>query len=295
MNLRFKPVASPYCFLEAPRSDGRVLWFTDLLLGGLHRLSPDGEIQVFLKDSKHIGGVVINEDGAIICGGSAGLSWVYPETGETGILLNSLNGQPLPGVNDMYPDGQGGLYFGTLSHAGEYGRPPSLTALYRMTAHGEVTLLRDELKFSNGIGLSPDGRRLYHNESLLGTFVYDVRADGGIENRAVFSSKEDCDGLVVDAGGGVWIAYFATGELIRYRRDGTLDCHVPVPHKVVTSACFGGADNRDLYVTTAGNTGLDALMKGINPPREAAVFHARVDIPGLVVPRTRFHPGKHGA
>jgi len=288
MNLQFKSVASPYCFLEAPRSDGGVLWFADLLLGGLYRLSPGGEIQVFLKDSKHIGGVVINEDGAIICGGSSGLSWIYPETGKSGTLLNSVNGQPLPGANDMCPDGKGGLYFGTLSHAGEYGKPPSLTALYRITADGQVALLRDGLKFSNGIGLSPDGRRLYHNESLLGTFVYDVLPDGSIENRAVFSSKEDCDGLTVDSEGAVWIAYFATGELIRYRPDGSIDRHVPVPHKAVTSACFGGADNRDLYVTTAGNEGIDALLKGINPPREASVFHARVEVAGLPVPRTRF-------
>jgi sugar lactone lactonase YvrE len=293
MNLQFKAVASPYCFLEAPRSDGEVLWFTDLLLGGLYRLSRGGNIETFLKDTKHIGGVVINEDGAIICGGSAGLTWIYPETGKSGVLLNSVNGEPLPGANDMYPDGNGGLYFGTLSHAGEYGKPPSLTALYRISADGEVKLLRDGVKFSNGIGLSPDGRRLYYNESLLGTFVYDVKADGSIDNRAVFSSKEDCDGLTIDAEGGVWIAYFATGELIRYRPDGSLDRRVPVPHKVVTSACFGGADGRDLYVTTAGNEGIDALMKGVNPPREASVFHARVDIPGLKVPRTRFRLGKH--
>jgi sugar lactone lactonase YvrE len=295
MNLPFKVVASPYCFLEAPRSDGNVLWFTDLLLGGLYRLSSDGAIEVFLKDSKHIGGVVINDDGAIICGGSAGLTWIYPDTAQTGVLLNSVNGQPLPGANDMYPDGKGGLYFGTLSHAGEYGKPPSLTALYRITAEGEVRLLRDALKFSNGIGVSPDGRRLYHNESLLGTFVYEVQADGNIGNRALFSTKEDCDGLTVDAEGGVWIAYFATGELIRHRPDGSVDRRVPVPHKVVTSACFGGADNRDLYVTTAGNKGIDALMKGVNPPREASVFHARVDIPGLAVPRTRFRIEKQRA
>lgn len=28
--MELKSVASPYCFLEAPRCDGEVLWFTDL-------------------------------------------------------------------------------------------------------------------------------------------------------------------------------------------------------------------------------------------------------------------------
>ena len=286
--MNFKSVAAPYLFLEAPRSDGDILWFTDLLLGGLYRLSPGGEVDVFLKDSKHIGGVVINEDGAIICGGTSGLSWLKPATGESGKLLCTVGGRPFSGANDMYPDGRGGLYFGTLSQAGEYGKPPSLTALYRMAADGSVTLLREGVKFSNGLGSSPDGRRLYHNESLLGTFVYDVRADGGLDNRTLFSSQEDCDGLAVDSEGGVWIAYFASGEITRYRPDGSIDRHVAIPHKVASSLCFGGADGRDLYVTTAGNEGIDALMKGIHPPREAAVFHARIDIPGQPVPRTRF-------
>ena len=286
--MNFKSVASPYLFLEAPRSDGDVLWFTDLMLGGLYRLSPGGNVDVFLKDSKHIGGVVINEDGTIICGGTSGLSWLKPATGESGKLLGSVGGKSFSGANDMYPDGKGGVYFGTLSHAGEYGKPPSLTALYRLAADGTVTLLREGVKFSNGIGLSPDRRRLYHNESLLGTFVYDVLADGGLSNRALFSSQDDCDGLTVDAEGGVWIAYFASGEITRYRPDGSVDRHVPIPHKVASSLCFGGADNRDLYVTTAGNEGIDALMKGVSPPREAAVFHARSDVAGQPVPRTHF-------
>jgi xylono-1,5-lactonase len=295
--MEFKSVASPYCFLEAPRSDGGRLWFTDLLLGGLYRLSPGGEIDVFMQDAKHIGGVVINEDGAIICGGTTGLAWLKPATGEAGTLLRSIDGKPLSGVNDMYPDGKGGLYFGTLSRAGEYGKPPSLTELYRLSSDGRVKLLRDGLKFSNGIGLSPDGRRLFHNESLLGTFVYDVLADGSLGNRTLFAVKEDCDGLAVDSDGAVWVAYFASAEVIRYRPDGSIDQHVAIPHKVVTSLCFGGTDNRDLYVTTGGNEGVDALLKGISPPREASVFHARVDVAGLAVPRTRFRlqdHSKHG-
>jgi sugar lactone lactonase YvrE len=286
--MNFKSVASPYLFLEAPRSDGAILWFTDLLLGGLYRLSPGGKVDVFLKDSKHIGGVVINEDGAIICGGTSGLCWLNPATGESGKLLSTVGGKSFSGANDMYPDGEGGVYFGTLSQAGEYGKPRSPTALYRMAADGSVALLREGVKLSNGIGLSPDGRRLYHNESLLGTFVYDVQTDGSLGNRVLFSSQDDCDGLAVDSEGGVWIAYFASGEVTRYRPDGSIERHVPIPHKVASSLCFGGADNRDLYITTAGNEGIDALMKGIDPPREAAVFHARIDVGGQPVPRTRF-------
>ena len=102
MNLQFRTVASPYCFLEAPRSDGEVLWFTDLLLGGLYRLSPQGKIDAFLGDTKHIGGVVINEDGAIICGGSAGLTWLDPKTGEQFPRTGTAKGHL--GLFDLLPE-----------------------------------------------------------------------------------------------------------------------------------------------------------------------------------------------
>src|SRR5205085_4105823 len=114
-----------------------------------------------------------------------------------------------------------------------------LTGLYRADADGRASLLQDGLKFANGVGLSPDGRRLYHVESLSSVFVYEVAADGGLSGKAVFSTQEDGDGLAVDAEGCVWVAGFGSGELVRYLPDGLVVQRIPVPHKVVTSLTFG--------------------------------------------------------
>jgi sugar lactone lactonase YvrE len=287
--MKLNPLASGYGFLEAPRADGDAVWFSELLSGGLHRVSPRGKVDDFLSHRQHIGGLAINHDGTIICSGLGGIVWFDPASGKTGTLLDSVDGKPLLGVNDMYPDGKGGLYFGTVSGAGMSGRIPQPTTLYHLATDGRVRLLEDGLKICNGIGLSPDGRRFYHNESLVGTFVYDVLADGRIGNRRVFSAQQDCDGLAVDCEGGVWSAYFASGEIVRYRADGSVDRHIPVPQKVVTSLCFGGADWRELYVTTGGNEGVDAMLNDRLPPREATLYRARSDVAGLPVPRTRFH------
>jgi sugar lactone lactonase YvrE len=291
IHVNFETIATGYCFLEAPRTDGDVLWFTDLLIGGLYRMTGRKKTDVFLADKHHIGGVAINHDGKIIFGGKDGVSWFNPETGKSGVLLDAVDGKKLPGVNDFIPDSKGGLYFGTLSQAGDYGQPPSLTHLYYMAADGSARLLRDGVKFSNGMCLSPDGKRFYHNESLLGTFAYDVLPNGDLTNRALFCEKDDGDGMAMDAEGGVWIAYFATAEIVRFLPDGKVDRRIPIAHKVASSLCFGGADGKDIYVTTGGNKGVDALFEGALPPKEASIFYARSDVAGMPVPRTRFKIG----
>ena len=287
--MEFRVLATGYCFLEAPRVAGEHVWFTDLLLGGVHRLSPDGTVDVFLPDRHHVGGLAVNQDGRIICGGPGGLVWLDPVTGASGVLLDTIDGEAFTGANDFIPDRRGGLYFGTLSKGADYSQEPQLTQLYRIDAERRVTKLNDGLKFSNGIGLSPDGTRLYHNESLLGVFVYDVKPDGTLANKALFNERADGDGLAVDAEGGVWIAHFDGYELARYRPDGSLERSIPFPHKVVSSVAFGGPDWRDIYVTTAGDHGIESLFTGELPPREASLFHARSDIPGMPVPATRFN------
>jgi sugar lactone lactonase YvrE len=287
--MEFRAIATGYCFLEAPRADGDAVWFSDPVLGGLRRIWPDGRVDEFVPDRKRIGGAAINEDGAIVFGGMSGLAWLDPSTRRAGMLLDAIDGRPIPAVNDIFPDGKGGLYFGT-SHAvpQKPDEPPQTTALHRLDTDGHITLLWDGLRVANGIGLSPDGRRLYLNESWLGTFAYDVTVDGNLSNRTLFSAQQDCDGLAVDREGGVWVACFLSGMIIRVLPNGKPDRRVQIPAKNVTSLCFGGAEWRDLYVTTGGDEGLDALMKGSPPPRTASLYHGRAEVPGLATPVARF-------
>jgi sugar lactone lactonase YvrE len=290
--MQFTEIASGFTFLEAPRCQGDALWFCDLLVGGLYRLNRDATTDSFLPGLTHIGGVAINDDGKVIYSCSDGIGWLDPGTGRSGLIVDSIDGKPFPGGNDMFPDGRGGLYFGTVSSgAGGYDPQATDTGLYRLDRDGTVTLQYPGVKFANGVGLSPDGTRLYHTESLRGIFVYDVLPNGNLANRQLFSERTDGDGLAVDAEGCVWSASYDAGEIVRHRPNGSVERRISVPHKVVTSLCFGGPDWRDLYVVTGGSNGVEIMMRGEIPPREASVFHARSDVPGLAVPETRFRVG----
>ena len=54
-----------------------------------------------------------------------------PGTGKSGWLIDKIDGKPINGINEMIPDGTGGIYFGTndieMIESGGTFRPPHFT------------------------------------------------------------------------------------------------------------------------------------------------------------------------
>jgi sugar lactone lactonase YvrE len=238
-----------------------------------------------------IGGLALNEDGALLCSGTGGIVWLQPATGAGGTLVDTIHGALISGVNDMTPDGRGGLIFGTVDHErmfrGE--RYFGGSAIYRLSADRQLTLLCADIGFANGLGLSPDSRTLYINNSGVGTFAHEQRADGSLGPARQLSARADCDGLAVDEAGGIWIACIASGKLVRLTPDGATDREIIVEGDPVTSLCFGGLDRRDLYVTTAAPGAGAAVMKRVVPESlSASLLSGRADEAGVPLQHTRF-------
>ena len=201
-----------------------------------------------------------------------------------------IDGEPIPGCNDMMPDGKGGLYFGTMNYkAIQNGESWGKAGIYRLDPDGTITKLVGKLEFCNGIGLSPDGRKLYHNASLVGTIAYEILADGSLGGGEMLNADKDCDGLAVDSEGGIWIALTHQGLLLRVMPDGTTDKRIEIPGGYVTSVCFGGSDWRDLYLTTTTEGAPEIVSKGGVPKiRNGKVLHAKSAVPGVPVAKTTF-------
>jgi sugar lactone lactonase YvrE len=130
---------------------------------------------------------------------------------------------------------------------------------YRIDAPGEAVTLYTGVGLSNGIGFSPDGRRLYHVDSTLsGILVHEIDESGEVvaDSGAVFATvdKATPDGLAVDTDGGVWVALYGRGCVARFDQFGTIDRRVAVPAKAVTSLCFSGEYNDELIIVTADNS-----------------------------------------
>jgi sugar lactone lactonase YvrE len=229
----------------------------------------------------------------MICSGTGGIVWIHPETGASGTLLDAIEGEPISGVNDICPDGRGGLFFGTVDHRSMLSGKDFFgnSELCRLAPDGSVSRLHGGMQFSNGMGLSPDGGRVYIVDSGVGPYVTDIAPDGLFGETRLLCDLPGIDGMTVDAEGALWGALIQTGDIARITPDGTIDRKISVPGGHPVSLCFGGPDYRDLYVTTAApGAGEAALDHSRIPsvPRTAGIYRARCDVPGMPAGRTAF-------
>jgi xylono-1,5-lactonase len=262
-----------YGLVEAPRADeAGGLYFSDATGGGVYRWSPGGEVVTIVPKRRGIGGLVLHADGGIVISGRD----VVHVRAETTRLLLRADG--VLGFNDMIADAAGRVLVGSLrSNALEMtGRVPG--ELWRIDAEQRGAPVYDDVEFANGVGLSPDGRVVYHSDYSRGhVLAHDLDAEGEATNRRVLARvpRGNPDGLAVDERGDVWVALGDAGGIARFTAGGELREVIGVPAAFVASLCFGGVDRRDVFVATAANTD--------DPTRGGTVFRMRADAPGVAV------------
>ncbi len=170
---------------------------------------------------------------------------------------------------------------GTLSQTGEAGRG----IFFRLDPDGAFEVLERGVGNSNGVAWSPDRRWLYRVDSDIRTVwrhSYDgcTGALGRAESFHEFRGDPVPDGLCIDAEGGVWVAMWDGGAVLRLTPQGELDLCVEVPVRRPTSLVFAGPDLRTVYITSAR----DGRGHG------GGLWRARSRVPGDGVPVPAGHP-----
>jgi gluconolactonase len=202
-------------------------------------------------------------------------------TSKTLLALDAIPGAT--GFNDLTTDAAGRIYVGSLAYKVFGGDPPKPGHLHVIDLDGSMRTISDGVMLTNGLGFSPDGKRLYHSDARAPLVrVYDVKADGSVGPWKKFASLgEDRvpDGLKVASDGSVWVADAHGGRVAVFNPDGTHRKDIPVPLPMVTSLCFGGDDLRDLYIVTGSRGG----------PREncGTIYVMKADVAGLALPPAR--------
>jgi len=267
-----------------------IVWYSDVIGGGIHGLMADGAIHSFNPERKWTGGILINEDGSVLSSGPGGIMWNNLETGASGWLLHEMDGESINGINEMIPDGQGGIFFGTCDiEMVAQAKSPRPAAIYRLTCDRKLIKLADGIGFANGLMLSADGRHLYCNDTFCCTWVFDVEPDLSLANKRLFLDKQDVDGMAIDAEGNIWITGFRSSAVTRVMPDGTKLWGFDTPAGAVTQLRFGGEDMRDVYIATVPVDGGDNLKDGVAIKTSGSfIYRTRSEIPGMRIPPTRF-------
>ena len=97
--------------------------------------------------------------------------------------------------------------------------------LWLISPIGEVSLLESDMGTTNGIAVSPDGKRLYVNESRqLNLWVYDIAADKSISNKRLFHKFEGygLDGMRFDDKGNLYVTRYGKGTVEVLSPEGNL-------------------------------------------------------------------------
>jgi xylono-1,5-lactonase len=268
-------VAGGYGLVEAPVwAPGRGLFFSDVLGGGIFRLALDGEVSPVVPKRRGVGGMALHADGGLVVGGRS-IVWI----GEDGETRDLLTADAIPGVigfNDLTTDPAGRVYVGSLTWR-VFADAPKPGFLHVIDLDGGMRTLSDGVMLTNGLGVSPDGRRLYHSDARANVVrVYDVLADGAVSpwrEFATLGERRVPDGMKLASDGSVWVADARGGRVAVFEPDGTHRMDLDVPLPMVTSLCFAGDDLKDLYVVTGSEGGPNE--------RCGSIFKTRVDVPGL--------------
>jgi sugar lactone lactonase YvrE len=263
-------------------ADEQAIWFVDINSDVIYRLDVATGERRSWPTLPRPGFVLPKTSGGFIVGLKRGLHDFDPLSGTFSLRQPVDEDHPGNRLNDGHVDARGRLWFGTMDDAH---KAPN-GSLFRYDARGLVKI-DPGYRITNGPATSPDGKTLYHTDTL-GRIIYafDIGQDGDATGKRVFArvDRGHPDGPIVDAEGCVWSALYGGWGLHRYAPSGELVGHFALPCANVTKAAFAGPDLKTLYITTARQQLSAADLK--RQPLAGGLFMMRVDVPGL--PQGRF-------
>lgn len=166
--------------------------------------------------------------------------------------------------NDIARAPDGRFYASDPDWKNESGR------LWRIDRDGAVHLLEDNMGTTNGIEVSPDGRRLYVGESVQRRiWVYDLDAKGALSNKRLFAQFSDhgLDGMRCDRAGNLYVTRYGAGRVAFFAPDGRLLREIATKGRTPTNIAFGSVDGRTAYVTMQDRGAIESFRTAI-PGRE---------------------------
>ncbi|WP_446744905.1 SMP-30/gluconolactonase/LRE family protein [Silvibacterium acidisoli] len=256
-NASLKTMGSGFGFTEGPVWDrAGYLWVSDEEINKIFRLYPDGHREEMIALGDPDGNTYDREHRLLDCASVLrAIIRLTPDGRSYKVLADRYEGQRFNSPNDVVLGPDGAIYFTdpTLDlPKGEKQEIP-FQGVYRLDSSGKVTLLTKELSQPNGLAFTPDGKKLFVDDSDKRTiWVYDFHPDGTVSNGRIFGKEDGADGegvpdgmrfdraghLFVTGPRGIWV-WSQSGKHL-----GTIE----LPEQPANLS-WGGKDDSTLYIT----------------------------------------------
>lgn len=283
-------MTEPECIwpLQATLGEGPVwvaresaLWFTDIKQRRIHRFDPATGDKSSWDAPEQPGFILPTSAGRFVAGLKTGLHLFDPVSGRFDLLVDPEPDLPDNRLNDATVGPDGRLWFGTMDDNEE----AASGAVYRLEPNGRTVRVGGECCITNGPAISPDGRILYHTDTLGRTIdAFDLGQDGSLSNRRRFATIDEADGhpdgSIVDSEGCLWTGLWGGWRARRYSPSGEVLAEIRFPAANVTKIALGGPELRTAFVTTARKGLSDEELA--EQPLAGGLFRVEVDVPGLV-------------
>jgi L-arabinonolactonase len=254
--------------------------WTDIQSSRFWQWQPGGEPESFAL-AQRLGSIALTDTPGTYLGGfEDGFARFTPATGAFDMLAPVTANHAHLRLNDGRVDRTGTLWAGSMAEA--KGHP--LGRLWRYDGGGTATPFLGDIKIPNSLCWNRDGTSMYFADSPRQTirrYVFDgaLGPVGEAEVFATTTGNRYPDGSCIDCEDHLWNAQWGSGEVVRYRPDGSIERRIALPVTQPSCVAFGGPDLNLLLVTTAR----DGLTPGqlADQPLAGALFVYETDITGL--------------
>jgi sugar lactone lactonase YvrE len=297
-------ISQPSELGESPfwHPDEQLLYWVDIPARQIHRAKVDmGTVESWAMPSEP--GCIAparthGENAGLVMALRDGIYRARQWGGALELLAPALHDPATTRFNDGKADPLGRFWAGTLYEP----RNAAGAQLFSLDGRGGRTpaleLKAGNATTANGLAWSPDAAKLYWTDTPAHTIrAWDWDAETNVlSHERVFQQwpvKPEGwqpglpgyggrpDGAAVDVQGNYYVAMFEGARLLKLSPAGELLAEWAVPAQCPTMPCFGDADLKTLYLTTARHHRPAAELQ--RWPDSGCVLSMRVEVPGLPV------------
>lgn len=255
---KLETVATEFGFTEGPVWDQKnFVYVSDEEQNKIYRVYPDGHKEELIALGDPDGNTFDLNGKLLDCASVLRAIIRIEPNGKYEIVADHFEGSRFNSPNDVVMGPDGGIYFTDPTLDLPQGQKQEIPyqGVYRVDSSGNVRLLTKELTQPNGLAFSPDGKKLYVDDSEQRNIrVYDFQKDGTVANGRIFGSEAGPqrggvpDGMKIDRQGNL----FVTGPegIWVWDSGGNHIGTIVIPQQPANLA-WGDPDYRTLYITAS--------------------------------------------